>query len=367
MSGGFPDRARAELGLTGPEARLVAELGLRSYDALHAMLLASPTLSAETIPIRREHLLARLEPLLSKPYRRALREPVEAPSTPGARPPAPGPAPPGAPAAPLTPGLRAIDLVGEAMMDEWLPRDQRGGPTCIAYAATACVEWLLAEAGRPGVSLSPVFLYQRMRARGSGAAGAEDGATRFSDAFAVLDEEGVCTEATWPETKKLDAEPDAAAKREAARLLARRGFYWSGAPGEPRPANLARIVYDLLAQRRPVALALPTFRDPQSPATAPNNWWLTPARLHGILGEPPAHWDRSVGHAVCVLGFQPEAGAPGNGWFIFRNSMGARWATRAPDELSDDPPQVPRPGYGAISAAHVEAHAWELYSPQLGS
>ena len=38
MSGGFPDRARAELGLTGPEARLVAELGLRSYDALHAML-----------------------------------------------------------------------------------------------------------------------------------------------------------------------------------------------------------------------------------------------------------------------------------------------------------------------------------------
>jgi hypothetical protein len=68
-----------------------------------------------------------------------------------------------------------------------------------------------------------------------------------------------------------------------------------------------------------------------------------------------------------VLGFEPDADAPGKGWFIFRNSMGARWATRAPDELSDDPPQVPRPGYGAISAAHVEAHAWELYSPELGN
>jgi hypothetical protein len=366
MSGGFLGKAKEALGLTAPEAELVADLGLRDYDQLHAIVLASPTLSAETIPIRREHLLGLLDPLLSKAYRRALAEPAEAPASPGARPPARSSGG-GGEAKPLTAGLGRIDLIGDDLVDRWLPRDQRGGPTCIAYAATACLEWLRADAGLPPLTYSPVFLYQRMRARGSEAEGAEDGATRFSDAFAVLDEEGVCTEAAWPETKPLAAEPDQAAKQEAARHLFRRGTYWSGPPGEPRPANLARMVYDLLAERRPVGLALPTFRDPQAPTAAPNNWWLTPSRLHGILGEPPSHWERSVGHAVCVLGFEPDADAPGKGWFIFRNSMGARWATRAPDELSDDPPQVPRPGYGAISAAHVEAHAWELYSPELGN
>jgi len=75
-----------------------------------------------------------------------------------------------------------------------------------------------------------------------------------------------------------------------------------------------------------------------------------------------------LAHAVCILGFQPAPEEALGGWFIFRNSLGLRFAENAPDAArrrADGTPRtpfVPDNGY-ALSASHLEAHLWEILAP----
>ncbi|MGK7869676.1 hypothetical protein [Falsiroseomonas sp. E2-1-a20] len=374
----FLRRAGAELQLNEPEMRLFARAAIRNFDALADLLALSPSLSREMANhgIRRDALLRRLEGLVSPAYREARDAPfVPPPPAPGAAEPAPRPPAPGAPILqpPRWPGLGLVPgladdaevPVPESLLD-WPVRNQQLRPTCVGFAVASALE--RGRAAPAAEKLSAMFVYQRALARrrdtlAPEAFAAEAGGTKLGDAAQVLAQEGICGEALWEDDVPLEAEPPPPVLAAAAPNRVPGGFHWDIPFGTPRPPNVARVVLDLLVDRGVVVIALPVFKDPDAPEGL-TNWWSPRARRHGIVPDPLLPpWEKVAGHAVCVLGFQPDAAEAQGGWFIFRNSVGADWASGAPNRLSHDLPRVPARGWGAISARHVEGFCWEIWAP----
>jgi hypothetical protein len=262
--------------------------------------------------------------------------------------------------------LKEIDLV-KGRYDKWpILHDQGDRQTCIAFAVTACLELLRATQSGNFVSLSPQFVYWHMR---TGKwppplpPGWEDGATKLSHARQVLATYGFCSwqacpsDSSLPPGESLEGpEPSAAATAEGTAHRVPDGVY------QPEQVpGIARQVYDQLAQRRPVAIAIPVYS--QADGSALTNWSV--GMSSGEVVDP--YKDKfqvfNSGHAVCVVGFQPDPLEPGGGWFIFRNSIGLNWASGL--WYGDDAPRIPGRGYGAISATYVEGYCWEFFSPIL--
>jgi hypothetical protein len=149
-----------------------------------------------------------------------------------------------------------------------------------------------------------------------------------------------------------------------ARNLIKYGDY----EDRPQPASrpgIARRVYDLLASGCPVAVAIPVFYIDATRSVT--NWEDPPTAASGVVRDPdkdmiPSGADQP-GHAVCIVGFQPDPNESTGGWFISRNSRGLNFAWY-PDK-DPNPPHVPAPGYGAISATYIEQYCWETLSPKI--
>jgi len=275
-----------------------------------------------------------------------------------------------------------IDLVGAARYRHWPAGDQRPRETCIAFAVAACIELLRAGTGSAFTSLSAQFLYWHMRRHqwpGAPPPGWEDGATKLGYAKEVLATTGICTSDLCPYIAQLPAgtplegeKPSRAAELEAARNRVTDSCYLDLRPTgrTPRPPGVARLVYELLARGRPVAIALPKF--PLTPGSSLTNWDNSISLTSGEVKDPvPAsvtrkdpHETDTPGHAVCIVGFHPDGNEAMGGWFVFRNSIGVDWA-HAFDPEKQEPPHVPARGYGAISASYIEQSCWEVLSLQL--
>jgi hypothetical protein len=376
----FPAVAAEALRLNPAELAWVRGAAPRGWDALHALLVASAYLDAGR-EIRRAALIGLIEAgaYLSDRYRRTIVQPAPKPPSGGVlRPPPLNPGqvlnnfPPKWPAFTRPPVLGAderVDLVGP-LLRRWTLRDQGADGTCVGFAAVAAAERVLVQPGRRVPRLSAIFLYRRMRALAQKnpsplfmPLGFDQGATKLGAAQAVLQQEGVPTEASWPDASALDADPPARVRARARKVAP--VDYWDLGTAK-RPPAVARAVLDLLKQGRPVAVSLPVFRPPGSPPGSTDNWWLPNVVTDGFVQDPPPDWlSAGAGHAVCILGFRPDPEPElGGGWFVFRNSLGARWATDAPDDSVADP-VVPGRGYGAISARYIERAVWEIMSPAL--
>jgi hypothetical protein len=376
----FLKMAQAELRLNEREIALLASAAIRSFDELADLLALSPSLSRqlERHGIRRDGLLQRLEGLITPEFRAARDAPPPPQQDPGAA--APRPRPPRPPSSPIRPaprwpgtGLKPglaedPEIALPADLLDWPVRNQQFRPTCVGFAVASAVE--RGRAGRmqrPG-KLSAMFVYQRAlalrrRSLAPQAFAAEGGATKLDDAAAVLMCDGICEEALWEDDVPLDAEPPPPVLAAAAPNRMPGSFHWDIPFGTPRPPNVARVVLDLLADRGTVVVAVPVFKDPDAPEGL-TNWWSPRARRHGIVPDPLLPpWEKVSGHAVCVLGFQPDPEEPQGGWFIFRNSVGADWASGAPNPFSQDRPRVPARGWGAISGRYVEGFCWEIWAP----
>jgi hypothetical protein len=269
---------------------------------------------------------------------------------------------------------------------DWPARIQGQRQTCIAFAAAACVELLRAGDGQPFEALSPQFLYWHMRdlgqRLGDSPPGWKEGATKLGHAKQVLQDIGICRWVDCPYPDRLDdqdlkegEEPDLKGPKPEENLVTRRisrdSYYedWSN-PNNHKP--VARTVYDALKQNGPVAIALPVFYSASDPLET--NWDNPVTTNSGVVIDPiegewvphdPARPEHSApGHAVCVVGFQPDADELSGGWFIFRNSRGINWAGHRDGE-GPEPPIVPARGYGAISATYVDRYCWEMLSPVL--
>ncbi|NMJ41853.1 hypothetical protein GWK16_11420 [Roseomonas sp. JC162] len=372
MTWPFLQTAAAELGLQPEQVAFLRDAAIRSYDALHSVLAASPSLDRLSPALERRKLLALLEPMLSDAYRAALAQPqprIAIPS--GARSARDG-AVAGPPAdwpshnRPVKLGDEPADLLAGGVRGLWGLRDQAAAPTCVGFAAAGAMELARRTQGQAPPDFSAIFLYNRILARGSQAADAANGATKLTEARQVLADLGICRRADWPDDRPRDDQPSDAALHAAQKERTDAVVsYDLGDPDVvPRPPGVARTVLDLLRSNppRPVAIALPEFRDQDAPANGPSNWWQDDPVVSGILSDPTPNMVRlDSGHAVCVVGFQTDATEPLGGWFIFRNSMGSRWATGAPDFSRR--PVVPGRGFGAISATHVDRHVWEIFSP----
>ncbi len=382
----FLEAARQALGLGAPALALLRAYGPRSYEEVHALLEAMPSLEAAYPGLVRQELLAVLRPRLSVAYQDFLRRrPPPQAMQPGAAltlvfPPPSGndePAPPpddlpGRDLPRTLEGAPGIDL--RAGLGAWPLRDQGGRPTCVPFAACATLELLAALPGGTPERLAPMFLYPQMRALqaaqpGPAAMGAAQGGTKLGQAREVLLATGVCAHADWPDSSPLKRLPDRTQLPPIRQQPARIDHWDRGLlPPENRWPGAARAVYQLLAEGRPVAISFPEFADPNVPRVRRKpvtNWWSGWALYAGEVASPqlPPLQHAPIGHAVCVLGFQPDAGEALGGWFTLRNSMGQRWATGAPNPAHAEAPNVPEPGYGAMAAGYVEQWVHEIFAP----
>ena len=271
------------------------------------------------------------------------------------------------------PGRYDINLLKEVPYERWFIPDQRPRETCVAYAAAACIELLRARQGADFEPLSAQFLYWYMRTTAPESdhpPGWADGATRLSYAKSVLKKYGVCREAVCrsglePDLPLEGREPSPEANKEAQKNRITSDSDYLDCPEATQREGIAERIYNLLRTGRPVAIALPEF--PKNPGSATTNWYNPTSWSSGIVADPPAgsevHEPDTPGHAVCIVGFQQDPGRAG-GWFLFRNSLGGDWANSV-NPARPYPPLVPAPGYGAISADHIERFCWEMLCPKL--
>lgn len=291
---------------------------------------------------------------------------------------------------PITPADDRLDAHGQGHLRiarltnlaTWRPKEQgEHRNTCIAFATAACVELDAMKQDGTTDLLSEQFLYWNMRTKIpiQPPPGWEKGATTFEMARQVLHEKGICLDTACHYQKDLPAgsliegpAPDCPADVQARqrRVMDENAMQYPADldPGnDHRPTKVARMLLDLLRSGRPVGIAVPVF---QPIAGAQNvlapedvtNWSTQNAWRTGQVQFPTKGWkSRGMGHAVCVIGFQPDAHEPMGGWFEFRNSYGTSYADEPLTQaIAGHWPETPAAGYGLISATYVESYCWEM-------
>jgi Papain family cysteine protease len=351
---------RAHALLTEEEYESLASTGAQSAEELYALTLHFPDLLADELPGSN---LAKISALAAQRTTLAFRNAALARSasplvfSKGARQPPNVPYPIGAQAASSGTAVGAssppappapIDHHSALRSSGWPVRDQGQRGTCVAHAMAACKEALAVSAGAPS-DQSEQFLFWGAKQLDPSAA---DG-TLHGYALAALHSYGLCGESLWPYVSM----PSPASVHQGpppspAIAAARSALHVGG--GVTSPSN-AQALYQALL-RGPVAIGVPVFADPANPAK--DNWNIGGMMEYGRIMEPPRRSVVVGGHAVCVLGFAPDAREPaGQGWFIIRNSWGtSSWGSWLPHGTY----WGPEPGYGQISWSYVDSYLWEL-------
>jgi hypothetical protein len=276
-----------------------------------------------------------------------------------------------APIVPLAPDLEPIHFTTNDAT-AWLALDQLSQSNCVAYAAAACIERMRTRADQGAFTrLSVRFLYERMQQYKvvPPPPGAEKGYTKLSQARDALAVDGICSEHTWPDDGAPDEQPSSPAITEGRHNQISCAGYKEVPIAPGREAGTAARVHSELSQHGAVAIALPAFSDSGNPGL-PTNWSRADVLKTGEVKDPVPSVESVVplsGHAVCVVGFEPGGVDKLGGYFIFRNSRGMEFGNDAPLHGPENPPASPGPGFGTISAWHVENYVWEWLSLKLTS
>jgi len=183
--------------------------------------------------------------------------------------------------------------------------------SCTANALLAAFRL---QAPNPQWDPSRLFLYYATRERGHriGLEGAY-----LDDGYAVLQQQGVCAEKTWPYiTQQVDVKPPGNAYAEAKQ------FHISGW-GVVDKTNLINNVKQVLVGGRPVVFGMLIYSGFES---------LTVEQT-GIVSVPDTAKETLLGgHALCMVGYDDTKKA-----FLVLNSWGTNWGTAhpsAPDNKS---------------------------------
>jgi len=366
MAEDFVQQIANQLNLLDEEVMVLRTADVRSFEDLDSLIHDFPTI--HTLGVRIPYLSAMASPRVSQSYARA-----KARRSAGGRPPAihgalhppranwaPGttvPIPPslgsaklGAPTGPIT-----------LPITSWPVRNQGQRGTCVSFAATACAEHKQHQASSTGpLDHSEQFLYWAIKTKTADPSPKIEG-TYLEFARDALANVGICLESHWPYVPTYmpnnvshsgNGNPSPNALGAAARNTHNSATYQvftSSGQG-------AAWVLAALQTGRPVAISLPVFRDPHS-RRSPDNWTTNSGLLYGRVISPPPTAVVTSGHAVCIVGFVPDAIEPMGGYFIFRNSWGTQWASLAPSHGNSN---SPAPGYGEVAATYVDNYLWEL-------
>ena len=360
MADDFINTLDGEVGLTEQERVLLNSVGVRSYDDLHALVQAFPSIVqvGVELPKLSNAAFMRMSDGFATFSEKAEHDrnqvsfgalaPEEAALTPGATVGMPAPirrmvafGPPVAP----------IDL----RIPNWPVRNQDQRGTCVSFGTVACVEHALSSAGQAG-DMSEQFLYWAIKTATADPYPNQDGSwLEFSKA--ALSSEGVCTEDEWryvgsvvnPVSGATAGNPTQAAIASAATRIRQATMH------ERNPKQSATKVLNGLGRGRPVAICLPVFSDAHTP-NGQTNWTTSVGWAYGHVLNPPPTSKVTGGHCVCVVGYSPDAAEPAGGYFIIRNSWSADWGSANPDPAS----HAWAPGYGFISATYLNTYAWEI-------
>ncbi|MGQ9927608.1 MAG: C1 family peptidase [Chloroflexaceae bacterium] len=188
------------------------------------------------------------------------------------------------------------------------PGNQGVRNSCVAFTLVALFQ---ARSGDP-TDLSEQFLYWACKER-DGIRG--DVGTDPLVGVRVLQDLGICTEATWPyrpapsDPIRPGHERPPAQAFDEARLRRVTAF-------RKLPAKGVLQIKEALAQGYPVLIGLYIWEHW-------NGSWQ--GRTLGRVRFPLPGEARRGGHAMAVLGYRDDADAPGGGYFIARNSWGVDW------------------------------------------
>ena len=190
-------------------------------------------------------------------------------------------------------------------------RNQGARGTCVAHAVAAVFECLQLRATGQAVDLSPQFLYWSAK-RHDGNPNSAGTFIRVATDRVVND--GVCDEADWPyvptavpgNESQDPPPPGAVAAASHRRALA-------VVPVTPKSSAAIRQSLD---NQIPVAFSIPVYA-----------YWVSP---NGKVPMPIPGAPRIGGHAMCAAGYLLDAGAPGGGFVVAKNSWGTARAPLSP-------------------------------------
>jgi hypothetical protein len=361
----FVRRVSSDFGLFGTKAQILATADIRSFDDLDSLTRFFPSISEAGVRLPMLSNIAAMRTSLAYSRVAAAAPTLNQAAGSGAERPQGAPWPVGTPAPVGIPAsgtpLPASRL--DVRIPQWPIRDQGNRGTCVAFAAAACAEHTRAAAGSPVQDLSEQFLYWAIKTSTADPNPSHDG-TFLQFARDALGQMGVCEEHLWPYvskpgttvTQETPADPSGAARANAgAGKFGATSFHQSTGTNNDANVRLDEV-FSALRRGRPVAITLPMFRDPILPQ-GPSNWTTPVGWAYGHVLDPPPRSIVVSGHAVCIVGFEPDQNEPRGGHFIFRNSWGTTWASQAPASGYGYSPEV---GYGVVSATYVAEYLWEL-------
>ncbi|MBR0758033.1 C1 family peptidase [Bradyrhizobium jicamae] len=206
----------------------------------------------------------------------------------------------------------------------WPVGDQGDRGTCVAFASAACAE-LCSCAGSlsPPTDLSEQFLFWAIKNK-TGDPHPNIDATRLEFARDAVDQIGICPEAFWPYSPNIIpgavchhgyGGPSNAALAAASKNTFRSRNYEVFS----KPGTGIAAVFRALEKGRPVAATLPVYADLRFPGN-PDNWNTAVGENYGRVMDPPPVSKVVSGHAICIVGFEPDPMEQKGGFFVFRNS-----------------------------------------------
>lgn len=350
--------------ITQREYQALLPTGVQSAEELYALTLHFPSL-ADALP---DGNLARISSISAQRVSKAfmnsavarLRAPVQFSS--GVTPPPNAKFPIGSSA--VSTVHRSFSAIPRAALQKidhhtvprkhgWPIRDQGKRGTCVAHALAACKELQFFHSS-PSIPLpdeSEQFLFWGAKQFDQ----SNTDGTRHEYALKSLQFHGLCDEAAWPYNPSPLATFHQGPPPGAAISAASSKLHVGGSV--TAPANASQLYTALGAA--PVSIGVPVFVDTTQPTH--DNWNVGGLMEYGRVLDPPPKSVVIGGHAVCVVGFEPDPNElSGHGWFIIRNSWDpAVWGSKLP---STGTYWGPAPGYGQISWSYVDSYLWEMCS-----
>lgn len=221
-------------------------------------------------------------------------------------------------------------------------RSQGSRGTCVAFGTTAVREFLIGQRPR----LSEQFLYWGCKQRDNRR---DKSGTWIRYAMACLEQDGICTNDFWPyNPQKGNTEhqgpPPAGWQRAAAEFRVTATI-----PLDPNSVNELRRMLSAggTGDGCPISFAIPVFK----------SWYQNPGTHRtGKIPMPLTDEPFISGHCMTLVGYRDDAGWPGGGYFIFRNSWGPRWAAECPFGA----------GYGTLPYKFMALHGKEAWAARAG-
>jgi len=237
--------------------------------------------------------------------------------------------------APAPSGEPCLSLINAYMPDI---RNQQDRGTCVSFATTSCLEYLLNSSqnleASSRIDLSEQFMYWNMVE--------QSGQHSLRAACPLIPTDGICLESTWVYSGTEIPGNDSQGPAPSGAAAEAQGFRCSSA-NQIGPRDVDAIKDELKANR-PVCIGIPVY----------DSWYESPVvRQTGNIGVPIAgEVPQPSGHAITLVGFCDDDQFAGGGYFVVRNSWDSLWGMDCPYGS----------GYGTIPYRYISMFNWDAWS-----